>query len=148
MLSSMSRDLIINQNIRIPDSELRFQFTRSSGPGGQNVNKVNTKAVLHWAVSESPTLPSHVRDRLMQHCRNRINDKGELVLSGDRFRTQASNREDCLERLRSLILAAATPPRIRKKTRKPRRANEQRLKQKKANSDKKNQRRKGQSFED
>ncbi len=144
----MSRDLVINQNLTIPASELRFQYARSSGPGGQNVNKVNTKAILHWAVCETPSLPYAVRNRLIQQCRNRINEQGELVLSGDRYRTQASNRQDCLERLRALILTAATPPRVRKKTRKPRRANEQRLKEKKAHAQKKNQRRKGQSFDD
>ena len=143
----MPRDLVINQNLTIPANELRFQYARSSGPGGQNVNKVNTKAILHWAVCETPSLPFAIRNRLIQQCRNRINEQSELVLSSDRFRTQASNREDCLDRLRALIQTAATPPRIRKKTRKPRRANEARLKDKKAQSQKKNQRRKGQSFE-
>jgi ribosome-associated protein len=130
----------INAQISIPRRELRFSFVRSSGPGGQNVNKVATKAVLRWAVARSAALPEAVRQRFLTLNARRINDRGELVLASQRFRDQAKNVEDCLGKLRSLVVAASTVPRRRKKTHVPKSAIEARLKQKKAASEKKRRR--------
>jgi ribosome-associated protein len=132
--------LRINAQIAIPRSELRFSFVRSSGPGGQNVNKVATKAVLRWSVAASPSLPDDVRSRFLSRCGRRINDRGELVLSSQRYRDQARNVDDCLEKLRVLLLAAAKTPRRRKKTRPTRAAREARLKEKRATAEKKRRR--------
>lgn len=137
----MADDLVINERIVIPKREFDFSFARSSGPGGQNVNKLSTKAVLRWRPRESPSLPEGVAQRLVAQCHNRVNDRGELVISSDRYRVQGRNISDCLDRLRALVLAAATPPTRRRPTRKPRSANEARLKEKRKRSATKSQRR-------
>lgn len=132
--------LRINSRIAIPRSELRFTFVRSSGPGGQNVNKVSSKAVLRWSVVKSPALPDDVRGRFLSRYFHRVTDRGELVLSSQRYRDQAKNIDDCLEKLRALVLAVATPPRSRRKTRPPRAVKEERLREKRATAEKKRRR--------
>jgi ribosome-associated protein len=138
---TVSQSLRINARISIPRKELRFSFVRSSGPGGQNVNKVASKAVLRWAVAASPSLPDDVRVRLAAANRRRINDRGELILTSQRYRDQAKNINDCLEKLRQLIFAAAAPPRPRKKMRVPKSAHESRLRHKRSIAEKKDRRR-------
>lgn len=133
----MTVPLRINSRITIPASELRFSFVRSSGPGGQNVNKVNSKAQLRWSVFRSTALSEEVRSRIVARLQSRITERGELVLSSQRYRDQAKNVGDCLEKLRELVAAAAVPPKRRKKTRPPRSANESRLRDKRAKADKK-----------
>jgi ribosome-associated protein len=133
----LTESLRINSRITIPAGELRFSFVRSSGPGGQNVNKVNSKAQLRWSVFRSTALSEEVRSRIVARLRSRITERGELVLSSQRYRDQAKNVGDCLEKLRELVAAAAVPPKRRKKTRPPRSANESRLRDKRAKADKK-----------
>jgi ribosome-associated protein len=133
--------LRINAQIAVPRRELRFSFVRSSGPGGQNVNKVASKAVLRWPVAASRSLPEEVRSRFLTRHRRRINDRGELVLSSQRYRDQARNVEDCLEKLRTLIQSVAKAPRPRKKTRPTKASREARLNQKRATAEKKRRRR-------
>jgi len=130
----------INSQLAIPRQELRFTFVRSSGPGGQNVNKVASKAVMRWAVTASAALPDEIRGRLITRAARQINDRGELVLTSQRYRDQARNIEDCLEKLRQLILAASHKPRRRKKTRPTRASKEERLDSKRATSEKKRRR--------
>ena len=137
----VSEPLRINARISIPRSELRFTFVRSSGPGGQNVNKVASKAVLRWAIAASPSLPEEVRSRFVAANRRRMNDRGELILTSQRYRDQSKNIDDCLTKLRQLVLTAATPPRPRKKTRIPKSARESRLRDKRSVADKKKHRR-------
>jgi ribosome-associated protein len=132
--------LRVNDQIAIRRGELRFSFVRSSGPGGQNVNKVASKAVLHWNVAESGALSDEVRGRLLSRERRRINDRGELVLTSQRYRDQPKNIDDCLEKLTALILAAAKRPRARKKTRPTRSSREARLSEKRVVADKKRRR--------
>lgn len=134
-----STSLRINALISIPRSEIRFTFVRSSGPGGQNVNKVASKAVLRWAVA-SEAVPEYVRRRLLVQNGRKVNDRGELVLSSQRYRDQGKNIEDCLDKLRVMLLTAATLPKRRKKTAMPRGAREARLKEKRVTSDKKRNR--------
>jgi ribosome-associated protein len=132
--------LRVNSRITIPQGELRFSFVRSSGPGGQNVNKVNSKAQLRWSVVASAALPEDVRARLSSRLARRLNDRGEVVIVSQRYRDQARNIGDCLAKLRELILASAAPPKRRKKTRPPRSASESRLRDKRVTAEKKRRR--------
>ena len=133
--------LRVNERITIPDGEFRWTFVRSGGPGGQNVNKVASKAVLRWDLAGSPSVPGEVKARLRALQRRRVSAEGELVLSSQRFRDQERNREDCLEKLRALILQAATLPKRRKPTRPTRGSREARLREKRRRSAAKKERR-------
>ncbi len=134
--------LVVGRRIRIPRSEFRFTFMRSSGPGGQNVNKVNTKVRLHWKILDSLSLPEEVKERLLTKYRRRITAEGEFLVTSQRFRDQSRNVEDCLEKLREILGSVAVAPRLRKKTRPSRAARERRLRQKREQSDRKRLRRK------
>ena len=139
--------MIINSRIQIPEDELRFTFVRSSGPGGQNVNKLNTKAVLRWSVRGSRGLPEEVRSRLLERFAPRITGDGEVIVTSQRFRDQRQNERDCLEKLREMLLAVATPPKRRKKTR-PTRASVKRRREEKRVRSRKKQERGRRAFED
>ncbi|MCS6852469.1 MAG: aminoacyl-tRNA hydrolase [Gemmataceae bacterium] len=131
----------IAETICIPESELHWTFVRAGGPGGQNVNKVASRAVLRWNVAGSPSLPDEVKARLVSSQRRRINQFGELILSSQRFRDQGRNVADCLEKLRTLIQRAAVPPKPRKPTRPTAGSREARLREKRWRSKRKEQRR-------
>src|ERR1700680_1144228 len=90
--------LEVNPHIRIPDGEFQWTFVRSGGPGGQNVNKVASRAVLRWNVAASLSLPDEVKARLRAQQRRRMTAGGELILSSQRFRDQGRNIQDCLEK--------------------------------------------------
>lgn len=126
--------LFVNNQITIPRGELRFTYSRSSGPGGQNVNKVNTKATLRWRVMQSDALPHAVRERFAKRFANRVTDTGEVVLQSDVYREQARNTTDCLERLRAMILSVVRPPTARKKTAPTRASKQRRLNEKRQRS--------------
>ena len=115
---------------------------RSSGPGGQNVNKVNTKVRLRWPVVESPSLPDPVKKRLLEKYHRRINSDGELLITSQRYRDQSRNVDDCLEKLRELLTDVGTTPKPRKKTKPSRASKERRLREKRVQSDRKRSRRK------
>lgn len=100
----------------IPQSEFEFTFVRSSGPGGQNVNKVNSKAVLRWNLHTSQSISLDVRLRLSEKLANRLNDEGDLVIMSDRYRDQGKNRDDAIEKFNELIAQALHVPKKRKKT--------------------------------
>jgi len=137
----MDAALIVGTGIRIPRDELKLTFVRSSGPGGQNVNKVSTKVVLRWAVGSSRSLPDDVRARFEAEYRRRISADGQIVLASQRYRDQHRNVVDCMEKLRAMVAAVAAPPRPRKRSRPPRAAVERRLREKRLTSAKKQQRR-------
>ncbi len=107
--------LHITLNMAINENEITFSFIRSSGPGGQNVNKVATAAQLRFDVKNSPSLPEAVKKRLIRLGGKRITDDGVLTITAQRFRTQERNRIDGLERLTLLIRKAANPPKPRRK---------------------------------
>lgn len=108
----MARNTII-----IPDAELQEQFVRSSGPGGQNVNKVATAVELRFDVRGSPSLPPDVRVRLERLAGRRLTREGILVIRADRFRTQEQNRADARARLQELVQEASVVPKRRIATR-------------------------------
>ena len=134
--------LKVNQRIQIPFTEFDFTFSRSGGPGGQNVNKVNTKVTMRWAVRTSKTLPDDVRDRFVKKYARRITKDGEFVMHSQRYRDQGRNVADVLEKLRGLLSEVATAPRKRKPTKRSRGSNERRLEAKRQSSAKKQMRRK------
>jgi len=107
----------VTPTIAIDDNEIHQEFIQSSGPGGQNVNKVATAVQLRFDVANSPSLPDEVRERLLSLTRRRITKEGVLVINARRFRTQGANRQDAMERLVGLIRKAAQKPQIRRKTR-------------------------------
>ena len=111
----------------IPDEELVERFVRSSGPGGQNVNKVATAVELRFDIANSPTLPEPVRARLLAKRDRRVTDEGVLVLSAQRFRTQDRNREDARERLAAFVASGLHAPKPRIATRPSRAAKQRRL---------------------
>lgn len=131
----------VNAQIAIPRREIRFSFVRSSGPGGQNVNKVASKAVLRWPLVASESISDDLKARLVIQLGRRINDRGELVLVSQRYRDQPKNVEDCLQKLCELVAVAAKIPKRRKRSRLPRSAREARLEQKRTTGEKKRRRR-------
>ena len=137
----MTDALVVSPRIRISREEFQFTFVRSSGPGGQNVNKVNTKAVLRWSVERTASLPEAVRARFLEKYRRRVTAEGDLVLTSQRYRDQRRNVEDCLEKLGAMVAEIAHPPKKRKPTRPTRAAQERRLKEKRARSESKRRRR-------
>jgi ribosome-associated protein len=134
--------LRVNHRIQIPFTEFDFSFSRSGGPGGQNVNKVNSKVTLRWNVATSPTLPGDVRGRFVERNRRRITADGEFVMHSERYRDQGRNVADCLEKLRELLLEVAVAPKMRKATKPTKGSKERRLKEKRAASERKARRRK------
>ena len=121
----------VTSDIELDEEELRETFIRATGPGGQNVNKVATAVQLRFDVAHSPSLPETVRTRLMHLARRRINARGELVITAQRFRTQEQNRADARARLVALIQRAAQPSKPRRPTQSSRAAKEHRLAEKK-----------------
>jgi ribosome-associated protein len=133
--------LVVNSRLKIPLREFRFTFARSSGPGGQNVNKLNTKALLRWPVVRSPSLPEAVRRRLLARYCRRVTAEGDLLISSQRFRDAGRNLADCLEKLRAMLAEVATAPKPRRATRPTRASARARLDQKRKHSQKKRRRR-------
>ena len=118
--------------LELPQRELHFSFARSSGPGGQNVNKVESKVVLRWDVTRSRALPPDLLERFRARFARRITESGELVLASQRFRARARNLADCKEKLAAMLAEVATAPRKRRATRPGRSARERRLAEKRA----------------
>src|SRR5687768_11783233 len=127
-------DLQITPTLIIPEAELRLSFARSSGPGGQNVNKASSKAVLHFDVLTSPSLPPDVRARLLQSYSSRVTKAGEIVIHSEEFRDQPRNIEACYDKLRAMVLSVLRPPKKRRPTKPTRGSKVRRLKEKKARS--------------
>jgi len=133
--------LVVSSRVQVPQSEFEFSYARSSGPGGQNVNKVNSKATLRWPVTSSPSLPADVRQRFLTRYASRLTTEGELLVTSQRYRDQPRNIADCLEKLRAMLAAVAVPPTPRRKTRPTKASGERRLKGKRATGEKKQNRR-------
>jgi ribosome-associated protein len=117
----------INSGISIDEGELSFAFVRSSGPGGQNVNKVSTAVQLRFDASGSPSLPREVKDRLIPLAGSRATAGGMIIIEASRFRSQKQNRDDAVARLIELVRRAAAKPKTRRKSSPTRTARQRRL---------------------
>jgi ribosome-associated protein len=131
----------ITRNISLDENEIEFHFVRSSGPGGQNVNKVATSVQLRFGAGDSPSLPDDVRARLIRLAGRRITRDGILIIEARHFRTQERNREDAIGRLKELIRRAAEKPKTRKKTKPSKAAKKRRIESKKRRGETKKMRR-------
>jgi ribosome-associated protein len=133
--------LEIHPRVRLDEDELHFEFVRSSGPGGQNVNKVASAVLLRFDAAGSPSLPDDVRERLVRLAGRRMGTDGILSIQAQRFRTQESNKADAVERLSELIRRACERPKPRRETRPTRASKERRLESKRQRGETKRQRR-------
>jgi len=120
----------------ISEEDYQLDFVRSSGPGGQNVNKVSSAVQLRFNI-RSPSLPDDVRARLVRIAGKRINQEGELVIKADNNRTQEQNRQEAINRLEILIRQATVKPKVRRKTKVPVQVKRRRLEAKRMKSEKK-----------
>jgi ribosome-associated protein len=129
--------LQVTDAITIPDEELQWTYARSGGPGGQNVNKVASKAVLRWNLAASPGVPAAVKDRLRAAHPAHVTVEGEFLVTSQKYRDQERNRADCLKKLAVMIRRAATPPKARKATKPTKASKRRRLAEKRHRAERK-----------
>lgn len=134
--------ITIMDRIKIPFSEFTFSFSRSSGAGGQNINKVNSKVTMNWKIDETIACSLAVIERFKNKYSQFILDNGEVQIVSQINRSQKANMDDCIEKLHHMLNDVRLPPKIRKKTRPKRSAVLERLSSKKKDSEKKRLRKK------
>ena len=117
----------VTDSISIHEDEIEESFVRSSGPGGQNVNKLSTAVQLRFDIRRSPSLPNDVAIRLMKLAGSKLTQEGVIVIVAQTHRSQKRNREEAVERLLELIRAAAVRPQIRRATKPTKASKERRL---------------------
>jgi ribosome-associated protein len=127
----MTREIVVNGTVRVPDRALSIRAVRASGPGGQNVNKVATKIDLRVDLDAIEGISEPALARLKALCRHRLDAEGRLMVSSQTERNQARNLEEALDRVRGLVAAALREPRSRKASRPPKASRERRLETKK-----------------
>jgi ribosome-associated protein len=135
----------VGPGVFVPESAIRFGFARSGGPGGQNVNKLNTKVELWIALDALSALPPDAVQRLVALTGKRLTKEGEIHLTAETARTQERNREVVLEKLRQLLIAAMKRPKVRRKTKPTRASRQRRLESKRHRGEIKARRRGGES---
>jgi ribosome-associated protein len=128
------------EEVLIPESELVFKASRSSGPGGQNVNKLNTRVTALFDVAGSPSLSEEQKQQVLSGLSTRVDKNGVLHVVSQKHRSQEANRRTAVERLQQLVYDALKPRPVRKKTKAPAAARERRLEEKKRRSSRKQQR--------
>jgi ribosome-associated protein len=127
--------------IVIPRSEVTFTFARSGGPGGQNVNKTDSKAILRWNILKSPWVPQDVRSRFLEAYSSRLTSDGDVVIHSDEHRDRLANERACLEKLTNMLRKVWVPPKKRIATKPSRSAQRKRVESKRLRSDVKKARR-------
>lgn len=120
--------------MHIPESELNVTFARSSGKGGQNVNKTSTKVIIHWPIGKSQVLTDEEKGRVREKLANRVNNEDELVLMSEEERSQPQNREIVIARLQTLVTQALRIPKKRRPTRPTKASKLRRIESKKQRS--------------
>jgi ribosome-associated protein len=136
--------LEVTPDVRIPDEELDWSYARSGGPGGQNVNKVASKAVLRWnPAATAAAIPAPAKARMRGRFPSRFTADGEVVIPSQRYRDQERNRLDCLEKLAEMVRACLPEPTPRKATKPSKGSQRRRLEDKKRQSERKKNRRPG-----
>lgn len=135
-------DLELKPWLVIPESEISVEYSRSGGPGGQHVNKTETKVTLRFSVPSSPSLPEGVKNKLLSRMRARLTKEGELLVSVDAHRERQRNMTLAYERMQALLRQALVEQKKRRPTKPSRGAKERRLKDKRQASEKKQNRRK------
>ena len=133
--------LEVTDRLSVPLAEFEWAYARSGGPGGQNVNKVESKALLRWNLRASPSVPADVRARLEAAHPSHLTTDGEFLVTSEKYRDRERNRQDCLDKLADMLRRAAVRPTVRKKTKPSKASNRRRLEAKKANSQRKADRR-------
>lgn len=128
-------------------NEFIISYVRSSGPGGQNVNKVNSKCVLKWSPTSSRAVSDAVIERFVEKYKKRISSDGCVVISSDRYRDQKRNFDDCVSKLKEMISTVINAPIERKKTKASRSSQKKRIDKKRVHSDKKKMRRSSRHWE-
>ena len=129
--------LNVSKRVSIQPTELEFSSSKSSGPGGQHVNKTESRVTLRWNFSVNTSLKVAEKDRLIMLAGSKVNADGKIHISCDLHRSQKRNQDECLKRLEKLVFKAINPPKKRKPTMLPKHKKEARLKAKKKNSEKK-----------
>lgn len=125
----------VTKQLEIPEDELVFSFARSGGPGGQNVNKVASKAILKWDIDSNQTISAEVKERFRKSFGNRISSEGIVVISSDEYRDQPRNIETCRQKLAEMLRSVEHPPKKRRPTKPTRASKERRLATKKRDSE-------------
>ena len=125
----------MSKAICIDENEFSFTFARSSGPGGQNVNKTNSKAVLAWNINESKSISGAAKQRFFSAFKNRINDLGEVIISSDETRDRMQNQQRCIDKLLEMVEEVWLPPKTRHATKPTRSSQRRRVEGKKHRSD-------------
>jgi ribosome-associated protein len=139
----------VNSKISVNENELKFDFIRASGPGGQNVNKVSTAVQLRFNIITSKSLNEHEKTIIIKCSRNKVTNEGILIIEAKRFRTQEKNKQDAIDRLIALIIKCTKIKKPRRKTKIPKSVMEKRIVRKKRKSQtKKLRKRVNKNFED
>ncbi len=125
----------IKNKISLDEKEVKFEFIRSSGPGGQNVNKVSTAVQLRFNIIKSKSINNDIKSLLVQKLKNKMNNEGEVIITARRFRTQEKNRVDAIDRLIKLLSTALEKKKKRIPTKATKSSQEERLKRKKKRSE-------------